>query len=185
MILLAVLGFAACTSTNAPDATQVDKTAYDNFRTAVASVPDRHFQVYWLGREFNAGGVMFRGPYFVPVGGVVNSNRLDIEYSAGLNIRLYSQSAWATAAPTVEHPSAGEPKRRSVVVGGRSAVLVTGSVPGRPINYQLLIIDFGDTVATVVAGAGGPVTPGGPDANPLIDEATFLSVMQQLRPYPQ
>ena len=27
-------------------------------------------------------------------------------------------------------------------------------------------------------------TPGGPDANPLIDEQTFLSVMQQLRPYP-
>ena len=185
MPLLAAVGLAACTRTTPPDSAQVDEIAYGNFRTAVASVPNRQFQVYWLGREFTAGAIVFRGPYFVPIGGVVNNNRLDIEYSAGLTIRLYSQSAWATAAPTIEHPSAHESKRRSVVVGGRSAVLLTGSVPGRPINYQQLIIDFGDTVVTVVAGSGGAATPGGPDSNPLIDEQTFLSVMEQLRPYPQ
>jgi len=33
--------------------------------------------------------------------------------------------------------------------------------------------------------ATNALTPGGSQLNPLIDEQTFLSVLEQLRPYPQ
>jgi hypothetical protein len=58
----------------------------------------------------------------------------------------------------------------------------------RPINGNLLIVAVGDEVVVVETnslGGGRNATPGGVDLNPLINEQTFLAVMQNLRPYPQ
>jgi hypothetical protein len=48
-----------------------------------------------------------------------------------------------------------------------------------------LPLAVGDTTVHVIAESDGAATPGGPDGNPLIDEQTFLNVLQNLRPYPQ
>ena len=51
-------------------------------------------------------------------------------------------------------------------------------------SHGSLTLALGNTDIVAVVHSIGGSTPGGPDANPLIDEQTFLSVMQQLRPYP-
>lgn len=184
MLLLATVGLAACTGTAVPDRAQVDEIAYRNFRTAVASVPDRQFQVYWLGREFTAGGAVFQGPYFVPIGGVANEGQLDIKYvgRGSLTISLYSEAAWQARAAQAPLP-VGAIKKDATVNGmtGELYIIPAGT---RPINALRLDLRLGDTWVLALAGSGGAATPGGPDVNPLIDEETFLSVMQQLRPYP-
>jgi hypothetical protein len=85
----------------------------------------------------------------------------------------------------VEHPGAAQVTQRPVTVGGHPATLLEKSIPARPVNSVEIIITVGDTTALLVAGSGGPATPGGPDVNPLLDEQTFLNVLQNLRPYPQ
>ncbi len=74
---------------------------------------------------------------------------------------------------------------KSTVVQGVPGQLHVIPAGTRPINALRLRVHLGQTWVLAEAGASGAATPGGPDANPLIDEQTFLSVMQQLRPYPQ
>jgi hypothetical protein len=74
---------------------------------------------------------------------------------------------------------------RLVTVNGAQATLWL--VPGatRPVEQARLLTQDGETRVLTIAYAGGPIRPGGPDSNPLVDEETFLSVMQNLRPYPE
>jgi hypothetical protein len=53
------------------------------------------------------------------------------------------------------------------------------------VNDRILIVHVGETTVLAQAKTGRSATPEGPDVNPLVDEATFLSVLEQLRPYPQ
>jgi hypothetical protein len=45
-------------------------------------------------------------------------------------------------------------------------------------------LTIGNTQVVAIAHSGGDTSPGGPDSNPLIYEEAFLSVMENLRPYP-
>jgi hypothetical protein len=83
--------FAACAKSLHPDVPPgptadalIDQTTYAAFETAVASVSDRRFTVYWLGREFSAGGLVFRGPGWGDVGGVSSQDQLNAAYVARL-----------------------------------------------------------------------------------------------------
>jgi hypothetical protein len=187
------LTLAACTSAPAvpsgPTADAlIDQQSYAAFQTAVAAVPDRRFEVYWLGREFTAAGIEFHGPYFVPLAGVNTETQLSAEYTArgpnggnmGLSVIVYATAARSNA-PT---QAAGNP-RALLVAGHRAMLWVEESPPQRPVNSLRVEVDFGSTSAVIKTNSVGSAAEGGPDANPLIDEQTFLNVLQNLRPYPQ
>jgi hypothetical protein len=72
-----------------------------------------------------------------------------------------------------------------VQVAGQDAKLSVVAAGTRPVNSISLVLQFDETSVLASAHAGGAATPGGPDANPLIDEATFLAVMKNIRPYPE
>lgn len=77
--------------------------------------------------------------------------------------------------------------KKTIYVNGIEAVLWTRyDSPGK-VSSQTLVVDYGQTVATIVTGSALPtiVSTPRPDPNPLIDEATFIAAMQNLRPYPQ
>ena len=159
------------------------------FQTAIA-IPDRAYQVYWLGSEFTAAGLVFHGP-LVPGFEEPSIDAIQVEYNssppvAGLDISLMSSAHWDAGRGRVLGPGPDRPTIRQVTVAGAAATLYTvpGSV-GRPVGGLFLTVELGDTVVYANTGSVGPATPGGPEANPLIDEQTFLAVMQNLRPYPQ
>ena len=101
----------------------------------------------------------------------------------GLAITLYSDSAWQLRAASARLPA--NAVQRSVSIHGVAGDLYLVPAGTRPINDVRLYVHLGDTWIVALAGSGGSPTPGGPDVNPLIDEQTFLNVLQNLRPYPQ
>ena len=171
----------------------VAEDGWNNFQTAAAS--DRNYDVYWLGREFQAAGHTFRGPDANspddPVG-EVEGGGLGMYYApdpyiGDLKLVLYSRDAWESKQ---QRPPEGRFEEKRVVVAGESAILRTRfydpgftAAPGDVIA-QILTIDVGTTVVEATTGSVIPATPG-PEPNPLIDEATFLAVMDELRPYPE
>ncbi len=179
-----------------PTEDQVNRDLYGNFETAVAS-PNRNYAAYWMGREFKAGALTYQGPQANAAAGsgglgagigVNDVDGLQLSYTTTrcceLELTLYSRRAWDRFDPLSPLPGR---ERKTVYVNGNEAVLWTRyDSPGK-VSSQTLIIDYGKTVATVVTGSALPtiVSTPQPDPNPLIDEATFLAVMQNLRPYPQ
>lgn len=193
------LGLAVATAAcggGLPTEEGVKRELYGNFETAVAS--DRNYDVYWLGRSFEAGGLTYEGPEAnaragsegLGAGiGLNDADALQMSYlpacnsCQGLDITLYSRQAkgrfeWS--------PLPGREKK-TVYVNGQEAVLWTRyDSPGK-VSSQRLVVDYGKTVVTVVTGSALPtiVSTPQPEPNPLMDEATFLAAMQNLRPYPQ
>jgi hypothetical protein len=188
--LFAVLALfsGACGTGRGPVKVSSLDVGRQRFQTAIA-VPDRAYQVYWLGKEFSAAGLVFQGPL---VGGFDNPRPDEIltEYvstkpGAFLTFSVMSSAHWEAARDRVLGPLPTGGSRRSVTVLARDATLLSVSAGDRPIGNLTLIIPFGDAVVYASVASAGAATPGGPDVNPLIDEATFIAVMQNLRPYPQ
>jgi hypothetical protein len=128
-----------------------------------------------------------KGPDVADFGTEVAGGGVQMSYNAnlggGLIVTLYSDTAWQKGGGTKPLPK--NTTSRSVTVKGVAAELFLVPAGTRPVNDVRLNFRLGNTMVEAVAQAGGPATPGGPDSNPLIDEQTFLSVMQQLRQYPQ
>jgi hypothetical protein len=205
VFVIVALAAGACTSTDqpqAPTATEtirspvptqsVQERADARFLTAVAAVPVRKFQVYWLGRAFTDGVLNYRGPYFAGTADN-DANVLELEYTAGfgsgggagMNLTLYSRDGWAKAKSVLLKDLPGT-RTTDVDVSGHLAQLVKIPSPELPINVLILVIDLGDTVVLADTGALYPVTPGVDNLNPLIaDPNRFVDVMSHLRPYPQ
>jgi hypothetical protein len=179
--------------------TQVEQQGWNNFQTAVAD-PDRNYDIYWLGREVEVGGEVMRGPEALAAddpGGEVDGGGLVMSYlgdpGSGLDLRftLYSRAAWDRVQDL--RSRGAQPRRfevKDVTVAGWPAKLQTVFIePGfsgaGEVNWRILSIDYGSTVVEASTQARRPATPTAPQPNPLIDEATFLSVMQRLRPYPE
>ncbi len=167
------------------------ESVFNNFKTVVASADRDGYTPYWLGREFTAGGLVFQGPVTSDLPGQVAGGGVRMEYNAdlalrgssgavGLEVVVYSPAAWEKDRGRVDASAT-----KFVRVAGQDAKLSAIAGGTRPVEELVLQLKFGDTTVIAIAGAGGPLVPGGPDANPLIDEATFLAVMQNLRPYPQ
>ena len=104
---------------------------------------------------------------------------------------MYSRAAWELAKDRILNPrvlsTEGEVTRRTVTVNGRQAELI--SVPSgssRPVGKLRLVIDLNEVVVVAVATALGPISAGGPDYSPFINNPDLLvQVMQDLRPYPE
>ena len=80
---------------------------YSNFQTAVAS--DRNYDVYWMGRSFEAGGLTYEGPEASARAGTEglgagiglnDPDHLAMDYAPnchtcpGIDITLYSRMVW-------------------------------------------------------------------------------------------
>jgi hypothetical protein len=167
---------------------------YKNFLTAVGRAPGEGYTPYWLGRSFSAGGLTFAGPSVSDLDIAGQPGTIGATYDAvarpdggrvTLSLASYSGAAWASVSRHVlpeDKPGAKDTTKKLL---GQQARLRTVASATRPVNARVVAIPLGGTTVVAMAIAGGSATPGGPDANPLIDEQTFLSVLQHLRPYPQ
>ncbi|MEX2245691.1 MAG: hypothetical protein WEC75_03300 [Dehalococcoidia bacterium] len=160
---------------------------YDNFQTAVASVPNRDYDIYWLGREFSAGGMLFSGPHFPDFGGDVTESSVAFHYTGtrvSLELSFISPGYWPSVADRFTNQPGAISERVTVAGSDGQLLLIPGA--GRPVNSATLIVILERSVvvasvnSTTTGGAGGV-----PDANPLIDVETFLAVTEELRPYPE
>jgi hypothetical protein len=173
------------------------------FLRDAATVQAMNLPVYWLGRGFTAGALTFQGPDGVEFGGEVEGGGVFMRYTSwlggtpgegtntGLEITVYSRGAWELVKdrllnPLSPPPGDVKPTRRTVTVKGRQAELISVPAGTRPVNALSLILDLDAVVVVAVAASGGPVTPGGPDYSPFINNPDLLvQVMRDLRPYPQ
>jgi hypothetical protein len=167
----------------------VEQQGWHNFQTAVAS--QRTYDIYWLGREFDAGGISFRGPDAGNPGpGDIDSvagGGLAMSYSGrtgSLDVTLYSRGAWDLLQASRARGAQPHLEVKNVDIHGWPAQLRTNYYRPGYIAARILTVDRGNTVIEVTTGPLVPATPG-PEPNPLIDEQTFLNVLQHLRPYPQ
>jgi hypothetical protein len=183
--------FSACVLTS--DDPKPDPNQY---LTPIAEAQTAGLTPYWLGPtiETDKGplraveGIFPQGYAGVALPGIQITYFNGDQVIGTLDVLTFQKTDWASEGPrarALDFPSA---KRKNVLVAGHDAELI--AVPGgtRPINVYLLIVAAGDEVVVVETnslGGGRNATPGGVDLNPLIDEQTFLSVMQNLRPYPQ
>jgi len=188
--LAACMLLLACT-----DSGRADDQDYQNFLTLARRAPDEGYTMYWLGRQFEAGGLTFTGPS-VSDYGLEDPGSVNMSYDApvlggrggvSFQIFLFSPAAWHVeeAAGRARLPS--NLATKTVTVAGHSATLT--ELPrtvfnGAAAGFELQA-DLGGTFLRVQATRAGSPTPGAAQLNPLIDEQTFLAVLQNLRPYPQ
>ena len=180
-----------------------DQQFYGYFLRDVEAMQEMGLPVYWLGRGFTAEGLSFQGPYGVGFGGEVEGGGVNMDYVAwldgtpfegtntGLEITIYGPNAWERVKdrllnPRSPPPGNVKPTRRTVAVGGREADLLSIPEVNRPLGRLRLVLELDPIVVVAEAASGGPVTPGGPDYSPFInDPDLFVQVMQDLRPYPE
>jgi hypothetical protein len=168
-----------------------DDRGFRNFRERIKDAEDEGFDVYWLGREFTAGGLTFRGPSVPDEGDEVAGGGVEFSYDTqlptgggtGISVYAFSPAAWALREQ--QQGTLDPHVTTRVMVHGHEATMVATTTATRPVNQRRLIVHFGETTVQVIAASGGAAVEGGPDVNPLIDEATFLAVIEQLRPYPE
>ena len=189
LIAASLMTFGCFNDGSSPEA--AERQGFDNFKTAVART-DRNYDIYWMGRDFEAGGLTYEGPDVADFGDEVDGGGLGMHYLArssdfccrDLHIVIYSDAAWEKLK--LKRSTAPQPRAtvRSVTVNGHQAELRTNRGTLYPVSAQILVIDFGQTVIEATTRASTPATPSPVQPNPLIDEATFLAAMENLRPYP-
>jgi hypothetical protein len=170
------------------DGVPSDEHYFDNFKTVVANAPNEGWTAYWLGKSFQAGGLEFNGPYVADFGDELTGGAR-ATYAAPpsgpiLSLFLYSEAGWREARQQYSTKPVGNVSRH-VTIAGVAATIESSPGGTRPVNVITAYVPLGNTMVVAVANSGGSATPGGPDVNPLIDEQTFLDVLQHLRPYPQ
>jgi hypothetical protein len=140
---------------------------------------------YWLGTSFDAGGFVFAGPN-VPDFAVVDDGGVSYQYVAPqepiafeLNIVLWSRDAWADARGSREFT--GKP----VEIAGMPGQLLPVLAPGGGVLQLQVLLEADDTVIDVTTRQAGIDPASGRDRNPLMNEATLVSVLGELRPYPE
>jgi hypothetical protein len=191
VVMLAVACGALAVACGVPPAEDGEPDP-DAYLTPVAQARANGVQPYWLAQSFEAGGDTFsyiEGQYPEGISGVRAAGlKLDYFTADGelgaVTIQTFPTDEWLSAEAAVR-ARRGEADRSDVHVAGVTAELITYSSPTRPINAYKLIIETPDSGIVVSASSGGSVSPGAPDVNPLIDYETFLSVMENLRPYPE
>ena len=163
------------------------------YRTPVAQAQAAGLPVYWLGPEFKAGGLSFdfiEGTFPQGIAGV-RLNGLQLSYlaregdsvRASLDVLSFSKDEWPAAEDGVIHPP-GFPSSvvKNTTLRGARAMLVSIPLDTPAFASLRLIVDLEDVV--VVAQTTSAIV-GGRDINPLVDEQTFLPVLENLRPHPQ
>ena len=169
-----------------PGDTPVSAIDYQDFQTAVAGVPRRDFQLYWLGPRFAAAEDEFYVGF--ALGDQNDARSISLYYKPNgpgisLDLSQFSAVAWPTAQAGLianSPPSTVTP----VTVNGHSASLIHVPLSGRP-NLVRVQINMGDAVVVASTGVDASHRDATPNPNPLVDEATLLEVLSHLRPYPQ
>ena len=165
----------------------------ESFTEAVASIPNRNYELYWLGTEFISSGVDFRGPHVDEIGSEVTEDALGLLYLADisqgggdLRLVLMSEERWATSKERYETPAFDGVVVSSLTVGGFPARLLEFTKPGQSSvpGGTTLVVQRDDAVVIATAPSLGSPAPGMPDRNPLVEPANLVAVMEQLRPYP-
>lgn len=161
------------------------------FLRDVKTMQEMGLPVYWLGTEFTAGDLVFKGPYGAELGELPGGISMDYLASVTggntiLQLAVYSRDAWERPSHHVKDPSMPGVIRKPVMVGRHKAELVSVPLGTRPVNTLWLVLDLGDVTILGTALAGGLVSPGGPDYSPFINNPDLLvQVMEDLRPYPE
>jgi len=158
-----------------------------SFLRDVAAVEEMGLPVYWLGTEFPADGLVFRGPYGAEFGNELEGG-INMHYlapidggNAAFDLTVYGRDAWGAAAGRVLNPGVPGVIRKTVTVLGRDAEAVSVPLGARPVNILWLVLDMGDVIVVGTARSGAPDEP----ENPLIDPDNLIAVMEDLRPYPE
>ena len=191
MTFAAVITTASCLNLGESE----DERFYGFFQRDAKVMQDMGLPVYWLGREFTAGGLTYRGPYAPEFGSDVETGDLLMGYKpsggTSLEIRVYSPTAWQLVKDWVLNPrtltTEGKVTRRTVTVRGRQAELISVPSGTRPVGKLRLVIDLDDVQVVAEASAFGPVSPGGPDRTVFINNPDLLVqvIDENLRPYPE
>jgi hypothetical protein len=169
--------------------TRTEEDDYQNFVNAIQQADEVGYTPYWLGRNITYEGVTFLGPSMPDFGGEIEGG-IGFTYDAPLesgggsiDIVLVGDASWDKSPFSQPVRDSGVTAKKVIVAGAAGTLMF---IPGgtRPINATRLYLDIGDTHLVATAHAGSDPSPGITDSNPLIYEAAFLSVMQNLRPYP-
>ena len=187
LIALSLTAAAAVASACGSPEERVNRQGFDIFKAAVAS--DRNYDVYWLGRDPEVLGSAYAGPAALArsdPGGQVEGGGLVTFYGqdpSWLEIDMYSLDGWDRI--TASRPKSVRYESKSLTIDNHPAELLTRHNEGGDVQSRRLVVHFERTVVEATTGAVVPSTPTAPQPNPLTDEATFLAVMQNLRPYPE
>ena len=192
LALTAAVGSACGTRSGGQTGADLDKY----FRRDVATAQAAGLEVYWLGQEFTADGLVFSGSYGAEFGAEVPGG-IQLTYLAPsraggsshtrLDLIVRTRDAWAQAEARIREPGVPGVSRRMVAVQGREAELISIPLGTRPLNTLWLVLDVEDAVVVGQTLAGGRAYPGGPDYNPFINNPDVLVqvIEENLRPYPE
>lgn len=161
----------------------------EHFRTPVAEAIDNGITPYWLGRSITTGSGIWgaidadypRGVVGVSLDAVELRYVSADDYAGSVDVSTIPAAEWGLVSDrVVSQPGATV---TTVEIDGNQAQLVTVPSQTRRVHYRYLILRAGDWV--VLVSTATVFAKGGAEANPLMDEAAFLAVMEQLRPYPE
>lgn len=192
-IIAGTLG-ATCGENGFAPGGQGDEHYYHNFQSAVAGQPTRGFTTYWLGREFESGGVVFAGPQFADFGETNSGDHFEFDYEARiqdgsrerivtLELNTYSSQKWQQSSARILNPP-GSLELLPDSPDGVGARTYRRTNERGEFDAVLAIVTFSDGVVVAAAGTDGPFA-GRAYANPLVETGALSSVLQELRPYPQ
>jgi hypothetical protein len=188
LALLGCLALAAAACGSPPARDGADQPSLPpEFTTPVAAAQQAGLPVYWLGPQFDVEGLTSR---------VIGAESkvadqgpsMRVEYEANsqdrgaldLTLTTYGVDAWQQAKTRVTPRTEGV-IRQSVTVAGWPAELF--SIPVGQWTNRVVIVDASEAV--IVASANTTIARGQRQVNLLVDPSSLLSVLQNLRPYPE
>ena len=128
---VAVAAAALSALSCAPDVS--DEHFYQDFVRDAQAMQQMGLPTIWLGREFTAGDLTFRGPFGSDFGGEVQGGGIHMTYTARLGdgaaldegpstvleLTIYSPTAWELKQDSMMKPGLPGVTRRDVLVGDR------------------------------------------------------------------
>jgi hypothetical protein len=163
-----------------------------DFLTPVAEAQDAEVTLYWMGKEFQAGGLRFElSPVAYPIDEIGPGLGLDYAGDVGEGFVLTRLDMLAEAGGGPQEMGrrasavgAGAPQPVQVAAWQGQLYVLPGGT-SRPTNQLWLFVDLGQTTAIAQAFSGSTGV-GGTDVNTLIDKDLLIQVVaDNLRPYPE
>lgn len=161
------------------------------YKTPIAEARRSGLDVYWLGKEVLVDGTHWDTIEAAFPIGIARSDGMAVEVTylpagdapGSMDIRSMSPGEWALSETGVLAPPSVRVRTEEVSIAGTQALMFTYALESRNPNGRGIILDRGDSV--VFAYTSSWIGENGREDNPLMDEATFLAVLEQLRPYPE
>lgn len=185
--LLAVVLLATACKFSLPG----DEPDPERYKTPIAAAQRSGLDVYWLGKEVLVNGTHWDTIEAAFPIGIGRSDGVAVEVTylptgdapGSMDIRSMSPGEWAVSETGVLAPPSVRVRTEEVSIAGTEALMFTYALESRSPSARGIILDRGDSV--VFAYTPSWTGENGREDNPLMDEATFLAVLEQLRPYPE